>query len=107
VGLCVSVLLGRAVQSVAYPLLARATLGAAPTRAAGAGRLTLVSALVFAAAAMVGPRIAVPGWGTWAAGVAVTAPGLAGLCLAAGPSPEARRALVRRWRGLIRDWRAR
>jgi hypothetical protein len=107
-GLCVGVLLGRSIQTVAYPLLARASIeGAAAAAPAGAGRLAGVTALVFALAALLGPEVSAPHWAVWAAGVIVTVPVLGAACLVAGPSPENRRLLVRRLRALAASWRKR
>jgi hypothetical protein len=106
VGLCLGVLAGRAVQSVAYPLLARASLGGTGGGSVGPLRPALVSVVVFATAAIAGPRITAAGWMEWGAGVVATAPTLAALCLAAGAGPEGRRVLLRRWRNLTGPRRA-
>jgi O-antigen/teichoic acid export membrane protein len=102
-GLCVALLIGRGAQSVTYPLLARASLGGAralpPVQAA---RLAALTVVVFAATALLGSRVLVSGWAAWAGGAVLTSVALAAFCLAAGPSPEARRALIRRGRMLVR-----
>jgi O-antigen/teichoic acid export membrane protein len=107
-GLCVAVLASRAIQSIGYPLLARASLGTArPAGHGGTARLVVVTTLVLAAAALIGPRIAVAHWGWWLAGVGATVPALTAACVAGGPSSEGRRALLRRWRVLLRSGRGR
>ena len=104
-GLCLGLLAGRAVQSIAYPLLVRGfldtgdTRGGAP-RAAGAVRLVVITALLFAAALAVGQRVLAPNWAAWAAGVALTAACCFGVALWSGPSAETRRAVLARLRAL-------
>jgi O-antigen/teichoic acid export membrane protein len=110
IGLCGSVLLGRSIQTVLYPILARRSVqaAAAPGRGGmGAVRLALVTALVFTGAAALGPRVSVSHWGLWAAGAVVTAPVLAALCLLAGPTAEGRRVLWTRGRNLLAAVRTR
>src|SRR5947208_2077197 len=93
VGLCIGLLGGRAVQSAAYPLLVRGSLGghSGPPPWRGPVRLAVVTALLFAAALWIGQRLQTSHWVVWSAGVALTA-GLAFvIALAPGPSGERRR----------------
>ncbi|HET7039026.1 MAG TPA: hypothetical protein VFH97_04010, partial [Gemmatimonadales bacterium] len=100
-GLCGAVLAGRGIQSVAYPLLARASLGGPRALSAvQAARLAVLTAVVFGTLAILGPRLAVSHWAVWAGGTGLTAAALTALCLAAGPPADGRRALIRRARML-------
>jgi hypothetical protein len=110
-GLCLGLLAGRAVQSIAYPLLVRGFLdtggtggaggaGGTGARAAGAVRLAAITALLFAAALALGQRVLAPNWAAWAAGVALTAACCFGVALWSGPSAETRRAVLARLRAL-------
>jgi len=107
-GLCLGLLAGRAVQSIAYPLLVRGFLdtggtgrgGAAPRAARAVVRLAAITALLFAAALALGQRLLAPNWAAWAAGVALTAACCFGVALWSGPSPETRRAVLARLRAL-------
>jgi O-antigen/teichoic acid export membrane protein len=102
VGLCVGLLGGRAVQSAAYPLLVRRSLGV-PARGPGwseATRLAAVTAALFAAALWIGQRLQASHWVVWGAGVALTAAGAFVIALFAGPSGEGRRLVLARLRAL-------
>ncbi|HEX9633244.1 MAG TPA: hypothetical protein VGA02_12350 [Gemmatimonadales bacterium] len=104
VGLCVAMLAARGVQTVAYPLLARASLGpAAGSGDAGAGglRLAAVTAALLGSAALMGERVLVTNWLTWIAGVGASLALVAGLAVVAGPTGEGRRAIARRFRTLL------
>ena len=106
VGLCLGVLGGRLTQSLAYPAIVNARLGrrahASPSSIARIARPAVVLLLLFAAAAALGDSLRVRGWLEWALGVAVTAPSVCLLALAAGMAPGTRRSLVSRVRGLVR-----
>ncbi|PYP51839.1 MAG: hypothetical protein DMD45_06540 [Gemmatimonadetes bacterium] len=101
VGLCVGLLGGRAVQSAAYPLLVRDSLGSRGRSHWGEPvRLAVVTALLFAAALLVGPRLRTSHWVVWGAGVALTAALAFLTALLAGPSGERRRLVLARLRAL-------
>ena len=101
VGLCIGLLGGRAVQSAAYPLLVRASLGGrGRPHWSEATRLAVVTVLMFAAALWIGQRVGTSHWVVWGAGVALTA-GLAFvIALFAGPSGKERRVVLTRLRTL-------
>jgi len=102
VGLCIGLLGGRAVQSAAYPLLVRGSLGghSGPRPWREPVRLAVVTVLLFGAALWIGQRLQTSHWVVWSAGVALTA-GLAFvIALAAGPSGEGRRLVLTRLRAL-------
>jgi O-antigen/teichoic acid export membrane protein len=104
VGLCVAVLAGRSVQTFAYPLLVRSSLGRvrSTVSALRAARLILVTALLFTVAAVLGERIAPTGWLAWAGGVAASVLLASALALLLGLTTDARALVVRRLRILIR-----
>lgn len=100
-GLCLGIVLGRAVQTLAYPGLARVCLaGATPETPWPAARPLAAMALLFAAAAALGSRLVVTGWLTWVAGVALSGALALGLAFAAGLSPDARRGVIQRVRAI-------
>ncbi len=103
VGLCAGMVAGRLTQSVAYPRLVHASLGAGsrPSLRATA-RPALVMLLLFAGAAYLGDRILMRHWVGWTAGVAATCTVVLGLALVTGLPPDARGAVVRRARELVR-----
>src|SRR5207302_1952326 len=101
VGLCVGLLGGRAVQSAAYPLLVRGSLGSrGGPHWSEATRLAVVTALLFAAALFLGQRVRTSHWVVWGAGVALTAALAFVTALFAGPSGDGRRLVLTRLRGL-------
>ena len=102
-GLCAGVLAGRLVQTIAYPVLVRRDLGAASV--AGPGPLAAVrkpaaTLLLFAAAALLGQRLAAPNWILWAAGIAASLVVFAAAALALGPTGTERQSLIGRLRTL-------
>ena len=104
VGLCVGMLLGRSVQSVAYPWLSHAALGR--DRGSRLGRLlglrlAAVTGGVFAAAATLGPRLVVSHWPILFLGIAATVPLLAVLVLYTGLPADVRRGQIRRIRAIL------
>jgi O-antigen/teichoic acid export membrane protein len=106
VGLCVGILLGRATQSVAYPLIAAACLrrpAHVPWRPVI--RPLLVTAALFAGAAALGRVLAVPGWAAWGVGVAVTLVAAPFVALAAGLPAPARQTVLGRLRNIARSVR--
>ena len=100
-GLCLGIVTGRAVQTLAYPGLAHACLdGATPERPWPAARPLVAMALLFGAAAALGSRVVVSGWLAWVGGVTLSAALAAGLAFAAGLSPDARRGVIGRVRAM-------
>jgi O-antigen/teichoic acid export membrane protein len=105
-GLCVGMIAGRLTQSIAYPHLVHACLGAASRSSLrGIARPTAVTILLFALAAYFGDRIVLRHWIGWVAGVAVTCGAVFGVAVVAGLSPKARGAVVRRGQELARRFR--
>jgi O-antigen/teichoic acid export membrane protein len=104
VGLCVGMLLGRSVQSIAYPLLSHRAVGSEERSRLGRFltlRLAAVTAAVFAAAATLGPRLVISHWAVLFLGVAASVPMLAGLVLFAGLPGSVRQGVVRRIRAIL------
>jgi len=101
-GLCLGILMGRAVQTVLYPRLVRASLhGAEPEQLRATARPLVAMAVVFAAAAALGSRILAPGWVTWAGGVALTLALASAIAFVGGLAPDARRAVIARARAMV------
>ena len=100
-GLCLGLVTGRAVQTLAYPGLAHACLdGATPETPWPAARPLVATALLFGAAAALGSRLVVSGWLAWVGGVTVSAALALVLAFAAGLSPDARHGVLRRARAM-------
>ena len=103
-GLCVGMLIGRAIQSVAYPLIVRGCLKD-PKRTTGevlaAIRLALVTAFLFAGANLLSRNFQAPGWLTWIPAVMLSAAVFGFVALILGPTPEARRTLISRIRAIL------
>jgi len=101
IGLCIGVLAGRLIQSVAYPRLVHACLGAAPRESRGAIlRPLIVMSLLFTACAYLGDRLVARHWLVWGAGVAGSFVVVLPAALAAGLPPDLRRAVIARIRGV-------
>jgi O-antigen/teichoic acid export membrane protein len=112
VGICLGLLGGRVIQTVAYPIIVRSFLGAAsPSQSSATVQWTrrlLTMAALFAGATWLGQRVSVSGWATWAAGVAVTLLLLPALTWAVGLNGAGRHAVLERFRGVfegVRRWR--
>ena len=96
-GLCVGILLGRAVQSIGYPLLVGGCLGRGSALSlTWLARPFLVMAVLFTAAAYAGQRILMDHWGSWVVSVALTLVITAGVALGLGLAPELRSAVTTR-----------
>ena len=100
-GLCLGVLAGRAVQSVSYPRLVRASLrGAAPDSPWPAARPLITTVLLFAAATALGARVQASGWVVWAGGSALSLGLVTAIAFALGLAPDARQSVMRRVRAI-------
>jgi O-antigen/teichoic acid export membrane protein len=103
IGLSIGIITGRLVQTVAYPILVRRCLGTVHGEGNGALRAVQalgVSIVIFGLAAWLGERTVAPNWPLWLAGVALSLPVVALLCLALGTTSDERRALLSRARTL-------
>lgn len=101
-GLCLGMMGGRAVLTLAYPLLVNSQLGLPRRpRLAGAVRPAATMALLFAAAAWLGRSFTAGGWLAWLACAAATFGVALVVSLFAGLPGSARRALAKRL-GLLR-----
>jgi len=112
VGICLGLLGGRVIQTVAYPIIVRSCLGAAsPSQSSATVQWTrrlLTMAALFAGATWLGQRVSVSGWATWGAGVALTVLLLPALTWAVGLNGAGRLAVLERCRGVfegVRRWR--
>ena len=107
VGLCIAIILGRAVQTIAYPLLVARCLERA--RAIPIGRIArpvAVTALLFLAATHFGERILARNWMVWAGGVVLSFGVTLALALVAGLPATLRRAVLTRGTAVGRVFRA-
>jgi O-antigen/teichoic acid export membrane protein len=101
IGVCLGVLGGRLVQTIAHPLLVDRSLRRSPrlpTRSIA--RPLAVMVLVFALTAVLGDRLLATNWVTWAAGVSVSLVVMLGVALVGLPA-EGRRAVLGRWREIV------
>lgn len=102
IGLCCGILLGRTVQSVAYPLLVRARLAdAARSFHVSPVRLIATSALLLTVAGFIGQRTATTSWLEWLAGVTASVLISVAAAFVLGPTVEARHALTSRIRAIV------
>ncbi|MBI4419193.1 MAG: oligosaccharide flippase family protein, partial [Gemmatimonadetes bacterium] len=107
-GLCVGVVGGRTLQSVAYPVIARGLLrhpGGRPTPRPSLPKLArpaVMTVLLFAAAAYLNGHLLAPNWAVWIAGVVATGVLLAGAATLGGLNREERAALYARVSGVRR-----
>jgi O-antigen/teichoic acid export membrane protein len=101
VGLCIGILLGRATQSVAYPLIVGSSLQQSRRLPLGSlVRPLVVMLAVFAPAAYAGEHIRAGGWLEWVLLVLLTFGVTLVLALMAGVPALTRRALMQRARSL-------
>ena len=102
-GLCIGLLAGRAIQSVAYPLIVRSCLEKPKQSLAerlGAMRMAITTALLFGGATIAGRILVAPGWLVWAGGVALSVVVFAAVTLLLGPTSGDRRVIIARVRSM-------
>jgi len=96
-GLCLGVLAGRLIQTVAYPVLAgRCVGGSSGVAPATLGRAVCVAGVLFAVGLALGERMLAPNWLVWAAAVPASLALALGIAFSAGLSRQARQAVVLR-----------
>jgi O-antigen/teichoic acid export membrane protein len=101
VGISIALLAGRAIQSVAYPLIVRSCLEKPQHNVAeqlAAVRMGITTALLFVAASMAGRLLLAQRWYVWFGGVVMTLLCVAALTLFLGPTPSDRRVIIGRVR---------
>ncbi len=102
-GLCLGILLGRATQSVGYPILVRGCLQRDPGLSLGwLARPLVVMGLLFAGAAWLGNHWEVQHWLSWVAAVIVTLAGSFALALSLGLPTELRAVVTARMLEMVR-----
>jgi O-antigen/teichoic acid export membrane protein len=109
-GLCLGMMAGRGIQSVAYPVIVRNSLGrpaAQPGARLAALRLACSTALLFAGASWLGRQFIADRWYIWLGGVMLTLAVVSTLSLSLGPNGESRRTLFTRLRGIATGIRRR
>ena len=103
-GISIALLAGRAIQSVAYPLIVRSCLEK-PKQNAGerlaAVRMGITTALLFVASSMTGRLMLAQRWYVWFGGVVMTLLFVAALTLLLGPTPSDRRVIIGRVRTMV------
>jgi len=104
VGLCLGMLAGRAIQSIAYPLIVHSCLEKPRTKLTerlAAVRMACTTALLFAAAQVAARLVIAPNWAIWLAGVVMTMAFVATFTLLLGPTRSDRRLIIGRIRAMI------
>ena len=104
IGICIGLLAGRAIQSVSYPLIVRACFQKprqTMLQRLAALRMAATTALLFAAATILGRQVVAASWPVWAGGVALSVAVLAAVALVLGPTPADRRVIVARVRNMV------
>ena len=104
IGICIGLLAGRAIQSVAYPLIVRSCLEKPKqlmVERLAAVRLAVTTALLFAGASALGRLIVAPSWPVWAGGVALSMALFAAVTLVLGPTPGDRRVILTRVKAMV------
>jgi O-antigen/teichoic acid export membrane protein len=104
VGLCLGMLAGRAIQSIAYPLIVHSCLEkpkAKMVERLAAVRMACTTALLFAAAHTLSRLVIAQHWVFWLAGVILTIAFVATFTILLGPTPSDRRVILRRIRAML------
>ena len=102
VGVCLGVLAGRLVQTIAYPLpVDRCLRRPARLPIRSIARPLAVMLLVFGATAVLGDRLLARHWLGWAVGVPASLTLMLGVAFAAGLPAEARQTMRERWRTML------
>ena len=104
-GACLGVVLGRAVQSVAFPMIVSRLLGRQAPSIRALIRPAALGAVLLAATAVGGRALHPAGWVAWGGGIAITAPLLALLAYRLGLERHDRAAVIARLRAIVRGLR--
>ena len=97
IGLCLGILIGGAIQSIAYPVIVGSCLrtrAAVPLRALV--RPVVVTVAILAAAAALGERVTAGGWVVWGLGVSASLVAAPALAMLAGLRGRERGAVLNR-----------
>jgi len=109
-GLSLGMLLGRAIQSVSYPLIVRKCFKHPDRTMAGrieGVRLAAMTAALFIGANIFSRHVHAPSWPVWLLGVVGSLTLFAGLALFVAPTATTRRTILRRIRNMARGLRKR
>jgi len=109
-GICLALLIGRAIQSISYPMIVHSCLEKPRMQMSeriAAVRMAVTTALLFAAASIVGRLWVAPQWYLWLGGVAGTMLFVSVFTLFVGPTPTDRRAIIARIRAMVTGLRRR
>jgi len=103
VGICIGLLAGRMIQSVAYPLIVHSCLEKPKINTSerlAAVRMAVTTAVLFAAGSIAGRALIAPSWPVWLGGVVLTIAFVSVVSLFVGPTSGDRRAIIARVRAL-------
>jgi len=101
-GLCLSLLAGRLVQSIAYPVLVQSAIGGtASSNWASLTRAALMTALLFLVSTVLGQRVVAANWVAWAFGAGASFLSALVIALYGGLAPENRQQIVARLRVVL------
>ena len=109
-GICLALLIGRAIQSISYPMIVHSCLEKPRMNMAerlAAFRMAATTALLFVAGSLAGRTIVAPHWYLWLAGVSATLLVMGAFTLFLGPTTTDRRAIIARIRAMVTGLRRR
>ena len=104
VGMCLALLVGRAIQSISYPMIVHSCLAkpkSSRTERLSAVRMAIMTVILLGASSAAGREIVAPSWPVWLVGVSVTLLAISVVTLFVGPTPEDRRVIVGRIRNML------
>ncbi|PYO94224.1 MAG: hypothetical protein DMD62_06405 [Gemmatimonadetes bacterium] len=109
-GICLALLIGRAIQSISYPLIVSSCLEKPRLNMAerlAAIRMAITTVVLFAAASIAGRVLIAPHWFMWLGGVLLTVAFVGAFTLFLGPTSADRRIIVGRVRAMVTGLRRR
>jgi len=109
-GICLALLIGRAIQSISYPLIVSSCLEKPRLNMAerlAAIRMAITTVVLFAAASIAGRVLIAPHWFRWLGGVLLTVAFVGAFTLFLGPTSADRRIIVGRVRAMVTGLRRR
>jgi O-antigen/teichoic acid export membrane protein len=103
-GICLALLAGRMIQTIAYPIIVHSCLekpGTTMAQHIASARMAACTILLFIGASVAGRFVLANRWFVWIGGVAITVAVISTLTLYLGPIAEDRRAIIKRVRAMI------
>lgn len=104
VGICLALLIGRAIQSISYPVIVHSCLNKPKANMAevlASVRMGVMTAVLLCAATIAGRQIVVSRWLIWGAGVVITTVLVSAITLFLGPTASDRRVIIGRMKRMI------